>query len=101
MHNLLHTHLAGIRDLCQAHHVLSLHAFGSVLRQEFGPHSDIDLVVVFDRSRGHSAFAQYFDFKEALETLLGREVDLVSGHAVRNPFFQKQVEATKVLLYAA
>ncbi len=101
MHTLLREHLAAIRELCHAHHVRSLHAFGSVLRREFGPHSDVDLLVVFDRSRGQSAFAQYFDFKEALENLLGREVDLVSGHAARNPFFQKELNATKELLYAA
>ncbi len=101
MHTLLHRHLAAIRELCRAHHVRSLHAFGSVLRRDFGPNSDVDLVVVFDRSRGQGAFAQYFDFKEALEELLGREVDLVSGHATRNPFFQQELDATKELLYAA
>ena len=43
----------------------------------------------------------FFDFKEALEALLKREVDLVSGHSIHNPFFQDELNKTKETLYAA
>jgi hypothetical protein len=101
MQPLLHQHLVEIQKLCKAHHVMSLHAFGSILRQNFGPQSDVDFLVVFDRSHGQSAFSQFFGFNEDLEALLGRKVDLVSGRAIHNPFFQQEIDETKQSIYAA
>ena len=98
---LLERHVDGIRALCRAHQVKSLHAFGSVLRPDFGPSSDVDFLVVFDRSHGMSAFLQFFTFKEDLEALLGREIDLVTYNSISNPFFKHAVEETKLLVYAA
>ena len=101
MQSLLQENLVKIRELCNAHHVMSLHAFGSILRQDFGPQSDVDFLVVFDRSHGQRAFAQFFGFNEALEALLGRKVDLVSSRSIHNPFFQHEIDETKQPIYAA
>jgi predicted nucleotidyltransferase len=101
MPSLLEQHFSSIQRLCRDHHVKTLHAFGSVLRPEFGPGSDIDLLVVFDRSHQPSAFAQFFEFKESLETVLGRAVDLISYDSIQNPFFKLEIEATKQAVYAA
>jgi len=101
MSSLLDQHLPGIQRLCRDHHVKTLHAFGSVLRSDFNPDSDIDLLVVFDRSNGKSAFVQYFEFKEELESMLGRNVDLISYDSIQNPFFKRQIEETKQAVYAA
>ena len=91
-----------IAQLCQAHGVVRLDAFGSVLTDDFNEQSDIDFLVVFDRRGGTTnAFQQYFDFKEALSSLLNREVDLVCYPAIRNPVFKKEVEKNRQLLYAA
>ena len=98
---LLDTHLDGIRDLCRTYHVVSLHAFGSVLRPDFSAESDVDFLVVFDRSHEGSAFLQFFEFKEDLEKLLGRKIDLVTRDSIRNPFFKHAVEDSKLLVYAA
>lgn len=43
----------------------------------------------------------YFGLLEELEKLLGASVDLVESVAIRNPYFQRAVEATQVSLYAA
>ena len=60
-----------------------LGAFGSVLREDFDPsRSDIDLAVEFARSQLYGPADQYFKFKEALEQLLGLEVDLVELRAL-------------------
>lgn len=101
MNELLQRHLPAIREACRRHRVKALHAFGSVLRDDFGPSSDIDFLVFFDRSGNANAFAQFFDFKETLEATLGREIDLVSGHSIQNPFFRQELEETMVSLYAA
>ena len=98
---LLEQHLPEIQRLCRDHHVKTLHAFGSVLRSDFNPESDIDLLVVFDRSNGKNAFVQFFEFKEELEAMLGRNVDLISYESIRNPFFKLEIEETKQAVYAA
>jgi hypothetical protein len=43
----------------------------------------------------------FFGFKEALERLFGRPVDLVVASAIRNPYFRRSIEQSKALLYAA
>lgn len=101
MSSLIDQHLPSIQRLCRAHHVKTLHAFGSVLRSDFNPESDIDLLVVFDRSHAPSAFIQFFEFKEQLESILGRNVDLISYNSIQNPFFKLEIEATKQPVYAA
>ena len=47
-----------------------------------------------------SAYAdRYLDFADALERLFGRRVDLVTEQAMRNPYFRRDVEATRQLVY--
>lgn len=90
-----------IRSLCRRYGVVQLHAFGSTLREDFSKTSDVDLLVVFSRTEKTNAFEQYFGFKEDLEKLLGREVDLVCYNAIRNPYFKKEVESTRQQIYVA
>jgi len=101
MSSLIDQHLPVIQRLCRDHHVKTLHACGSALRADFNPESDIDLLVVFDRSIGHSAFVQFFGFKEELESMFGRNVDLISYESIKNPFFKLEIEQTKQAVYAA
>ena len=50
---------------------------------------------------GRGCTNQYFEIKEALETLFGRPVDLVIPSAIENPYFRESVDETRTLLYAA
>lgn len=99
--NLIERNMEQIIALCEKHKVLQLYVFGSVLTNRFNIDSDIDFIVVFDRSRlplldyGEN----YFDFKFALESLLGRNVDLVEYNAVKNPYFKEELDETKRLIY--
>jgi predicted nucleotidyltransferase len=97
----LEPYLAAIRALCVQCHVQRLDVFGSVLRDDFKLESDIDFIVVFNRDAQTNAFDQYFDFKEGLSALLGREAELVCYNAIRNPIFKEEVESTRQSLYAA
>jgi uncharacterized protein len=90
-----------IDALCRKHGVKELYIFGSALRDDFGPCSDIDLAVVFSRSGVAGSFDQYFGFKADLEQLLGRPVDLVCAASVRNSVFRRELDETKRLIYAA
>ena len=78
-----------------------LYVFGSVLREDFGQQSDVDMAVVFSRTGVAGSFDQYFDFKADLEQLLGRPVDLVCAAGVRNSIFRRELYETKRLIYAA
>ena len=83
-----------------------LDLFGSATgrgRRAFDPaRSDLDFAVIFDPPpRGTGPADQFFGLLEALESALGRPVDLVDDAAVRNPYFRRGVEATRETLYPA
>jgi predicted nucleotidyltransferase len=101
MPQFLDQHRDAIVDACRRFGVMQLSVFGSVLRDDFGPDSDFDFLVGFGPHSEFDAFSQYFGLKEALEATLGREVDLVSIHAIRNPVFRDEVERTRSSLYDA
>ena len=93
-------HLKPLRALCRRFSVRRLSVFGSVLRPDFDPdESDIDLAVEFGRSRRHGPADQYFAFKESLERLLGRAVDLVEMKAMADSRLKRIIERTQVPVY--
>ncbi len=63
-----------VADFCKRHHVRRLAFFGSVLRDDFGPHSDVDVLVEFEP--GHVPGFAFFDMQEELAGIIGRAVDL-------------------------
>lgn len=75
---ILRLHQAELRALG----VKSLRLFGSVVRGQAGPESDIDILVEFARPVGLLAFVR---LKQRLSDLLGRPVDLVTPEALKSP----------------
>ena len=73
--------------------------FGSILTPRFNDHSDVDLSVVFHYDQIPDLFITLFDFIEELQTLLGRKVDLIDETAIKNPYFRKELDSTKHLIY--
>ena len=71
----------------------------SILTNRFNDDSDVDMIVSFNKAEVNDYFDNYFDFKYALEELLGREVDLVEEQTIKNPYLKKNVDATKALVY--
>lgn len=61
-------------DLCRAYHVRRLALFGSIIREDFTPDSDIDILVEFEC--GKTPGLGFFRLQRELESLLGRRVDL-------------------------
>jgi len=90
-----------IAGLCRKYSVIELSLFGSALRDDFGPDSDIDLAVVFSQNGVEGSFDRYFDFKAELEQLLGCPVDLLCTANVRNSVLRRELDQTKRLIYAA
>lgn len=71
--------------------VRSLSLFGSVVRGEAKPHSDVDLLVEFEPDTVLGLFA-FVELKNVLEGLLGRPVDLITGANIK-PRIKKRVMA--------
>lgn len=65
-------------DFCLRHHILRLSFFGSVLRDDFRPDSDVDVLVEFDPEHT-PGFLHLYEIEEELSALLGgRKIDLVT-----------------------
>jgi predicted nucleotidyltransferase len=63
-----------IAEFCRRNRIRRLALFGSVLRDDFGPESDVDVLVEFEP--GHRLGFAFFALQEELSQLLGRKVDL-------------------------
>lgn len=83
---------------CRRHHIYRLSLFGSVLRDDFAPDSDVDVLVEFES--GHTpGFFGLFDMEEELSTLLGgRHVDLRTPEDLSR-YFRDEVLATAEVQY--
>lgn len=90
-----------IEAACREFSVRALYVFGSFATGEAKPDSDLDLLVEFERDGVDGAFDQFMGFKERMEAICGRPVDLVTNKRFRNPYFEQSVEAEKQLVYAA
>ena len=86
-------------ELCEKHKVKELYFFGSVLTDNFKDSSDIDILIQFYQVDLLEYFDNYMDFKEKLEALLDRPVDLLENQAIRNPIFRQVLDREKRLVY--
>jgi predicted nucleotidyltransferase len=80
------------------HHIRKLAVFGSVLRDDFRPDSDVDVLVEFEP--GHTPGFPFFAMQEELSKLLGRKVDLHTRNFL-SPHFRDKVEAEAEIQYVA
>ena len=74
---------AGLEDFCRRWKITELSLFGSALRDDFGPDSDIDLLVRYGPAPNRSLM-DHIAMEQELTELLGRKVDLVSKRGVEN-----------------
>jgi hypothetical protein len=86
--------------LCRRHRIKELSLFGSVLRDDFGPESDVDLLLVFEDNH-RPGIDEYLSMQEDFRALFQREVDLVNLKYLRNPFLRKEVLSTRKVVHAA
>lgn len=98
----LSQHANELSNLCAVYGVACLELFGSASRGDFDPvESDLDFLVEFADGHPMGAFDRYFGFKEELEQLFQRSVDLIEVRAIKNPYFQQAIEQDRVLVYGA
>jgi len=89
-----------IAEFCKRWKISELAFFGSVLRDDFHPDSDVDVLVTFAPDATWSLF-DHVDMEDDLEGILGRPVDLVSRRGIersRNPFRRRAIlESARVV----
>lgn len=90
-----------LEKACKDYQVKELYVFGSVVSGKISKDSDLDFLVVFNRSGYEGAFDQYMGFKKILEKIYKRPVDLIHLKKFRNHLFEEEVDKSKFLLYAA
>ena len=95
----LKKHLPAIEEICRRYPVKRLSIFGSALTDRFGPKSDVDLIVEYDREKVVSWARAYFDLARDFEQYFRRPVDLMTDKPIRNSYLRRQVEQTKKLIY--
>jgi uncharacterized protein with HEPN domain/predicted nucleotidyltransferase len=94
----LHTTPKAIADFCRRQHIVEFALFGSVLRDDFRPDSDVDVLVVFGPQARHS-LQDRLEVQADLEHLFGRKVDVTEKALIKNPFSQVEIGRTHQIVY--
>ena len=89
-----------IASFCRRWQVKELAIFGSALGDDFGPDSDVDVLVAFQEGARWTLF-DYVRAQQELEQIFGRRVDLVEKKAIRNPFRRRHILSNHEVIYAA
>lgn len=87
-----------IADFCRRNHITRLSFFGSVLREDFGPDSDVDVLVEFEKE--HVPGLTFFSMEAELSQLIGRKVDLNTPQFLSR-YFREEVLAEAEVQYVA
>ena len=89
-----------IAAFCEKWKITELSLFGSVLRDDFGPDSDVDVLVSFAPGAPWSLW-DWGNMMDELKAITGREVDLVEKEGLRNPFRRHAILTSRQVIYAA
>lgn len=87
-----------IAEFCQRHHIRKLSLFGSVLREDFRPDSDIDFLVEFESGKTPGFFGMFRMERELSQMLEGRKIDLRTPNEL-SPYFRDRVMASALVQY--
>ncbi len=89
-----------IAEFCRKWRITEFALFGSVLRDDFGPDSDVDVLVTFAADAPWSLW-DLVDVQDELVCIFGRNVDVVSKRALKNPYRRYEILTTRQVVYAA
>ena len=85
-----------IADFCRRNHIHKLSLFGSAVREDFRPDSDVDVLVEFEP--GYTPGLRFFSMQIELSQILGRPVDLNTPQWL-SPRFRADVQREQVPIY--
>lgn len=101
MTGVIELHREELEALCRRAGARRLDAFGSAVRADFDAStSDLDFIVEFEPLAPARYAEAFFSLKQALESLFGRPVDLVTEGSIDNPYLRRRIDAERRTLYA-
>lgn len=71
-------------EIARKYHVQSIGLFGSIVRNDFSPESDIDIIVAFTKPIG----IEFIDLADFIEKKLSKKIDLVSKNGIKEKYFK-------------
>jgi hypothetical protein len=89
-----------LAEFCRKWRIRELSLFGSALRDDFGPESDLDFLVSFEPGAGWDLW-DLVALREGLMSIVNREVDIVVKEALRNPYRRKEILTHREVIHAA
>ncbi len=99
MEKIVEQHLPQIKKLMQQHGVETAYLFGSAARGTMNDNSDVDFIIKFPDDMHYTTYSDnYFALAEALETLLKKDVELVTEKTIKNPYLLQNINRHKLQL---
>ncbi len=89
-----------IAEFCRRWGVREFSLFGSILRDDFGPDSDVDVMLEFHPGHGFT-FENTPDIQDELEAIFGRRVDVIEKGRIRNPIRRRNIMSSYRVVHAA
>ena len=92
-----------IKAFCEKWQIAELALFGSVLRDDFRPDSDIDVLVTF-KPAVRRRYEEIWDMKQELRAVFGRDIDLAQRQVIdgdANALRRRRILASARTVYAA
>lgn len=86
---------SAIREFCKKHHIQKLSLFGSILRDDFGPDSDVDVLVEFEP--GTRVGFAFVEIQDELSQLLGRKADLGTPNGLSKYIRDRVINEAEVI----
>ena len=100
IHSSIQAYLPQVIELFVKHKIRSAYVFGSVLTDNFNKQSDVDFLVnLLDGLDPVDAGEHLWDLEFELSDLLHRKIDLLTERSLKNPYFIKELNKTKVPIY--
>jgi uncharacterized protein len=89
-----------IEEFCRKWNIVELTLFGSILRDDFGPDSDVDVLVTLAKDTQINLY-DWLDMEDELTEIFRQHIDLVVKSGLRNPFRKYEILRTARVIYAA
>ncbi len=100
MVNLIVSNIEKIRQLLAANKIEEAYVFGSAAKGNFNEKSDVDFLVRFSADLTPLEKGElWWNLHDELRRFLNREIDIVTINSLKNPYFIKEINDTKVLIY--
>ncbi|MDR3329177.1 MAG: nucleotidyltransferase domain-containing protein [Prevotellaceae bacterium] len=100
MNKIITDRVGALKSLCKTYNIKNMYVFGSVCTDRFSDQSDIDFLISFNNVSAVQYADNYFDLHYKLQGLFGRKIDLLTDKSLSNPYFVRNVDASKQLIYA-